>query len=295
MIRIRALCVVLLWSLAPWGAPLPAQPGTRVTVLTDAFGKRSALARDWGYAALVEHDGKRILFDTGNDAGKFAANVRRLGVDLTRLDFVVISHRHGDHTDGLRHLLRVNPRVRIYVPSDEYFGGPTPPAYFRRADPSLPAEMRYFGGDVPDTVPHGTPWKPARFVRVDSALEVMPGVRLVRNVSRTQQFSETPELSLALDTEGGQVVLVGCSHPGIEAILASLHARERPVRLLMGGLHLVTTADAEVERLALALRDEWKLGGVAPGHCTGEPAFARLQRAFGTRYRYAGVGSVVTL
>lgn len=286
---------VLLGTLAFLPPSLAAASPTRVTILFDAFGKSPSLEQDWGFAALVEHDGKRILFDTGNNSEKFARNVRQLKVDLKKLDFVVISHRHGDHTDGLRYLLKVNPQVKIYVPDDEYFGGPTPQAFFHRPEPSLPPSMRYFNGAVPKEVTHGTPWEHANFIRVDSALEVMPGVRLVRNLSPTSRFGETPELSLAIDTKDGQLVVVGCSHPGIEPILASLHTKEKPVRLVVGGLHLVTTPDPEVDRLTVALRDEWKLGGIAPGHCTGEYAFASLQKAFGPRYIYAGVGSVIQL
>ena len=65
----------------------------QITVLYDAFGKPSTLKRGWGYSTLVEYSGKRVLFDTGSDGDDFAYNVRTLGVDLTRLDFVVLSHR----------------------------------------------------------------------------------------------------------------------------------------------------------------------------------------------------------
>ncbi|HEV7365603.1 MAG TPA: MBL fold metallo-hydrolase, partial [Gemmatimonadales bacterium] len=92
----------------------------RVTILYDAFGSHQGLTRDWGFAALVEYGGKRILFDTGNNAGIFAHNVRALGVDLRRLDFVVVSHRHGDHVAGLNYLLRVNPHVKIYAPRENF-------------------------------------------------------------------------------------------------------------------------------------------------------------------------------
>src|SRR5438874_12992664 len=68
----------------------------RVTILYDAFGKPSGMKKDWGYSALVEYGGKRILFDTGNNAEIFAQNVKVSGVDLKKLDFAVISHRHGD-------------------------------------------------------------------------------------------------------------------------------------------------------------------------------------------------------
>ena len=67
----------------------------RITILYDAFGKPSDMKKDWGYSALVEHGGKHILFDTGNNAEIFAQNVKVSGVDLKKLDFAVISHRHG--------------------------------------------------------------------------------------------------------------------------------------------------------------------------------------------------------
>ncbi len=294
----RPICSTLLalaWLCILGPAVLAAQPPTRITILVDAFGVPSALRPDWGFSALVEHDGKRILFDTGNNADIFAHNTRLLGIDLTRLDFVVISHRHGDHTDGLHHLLKLNPHVKIYAADDEYFGGPTPAAFFRQPVPSLPPHMRYFGGKVPQVVPHGSPWRGANIERVDSVAEIAPGIRLVNNVSRTGAFRETPELSLAIETPEGQVLLVGCSHPGIEQILNSVAAKQIPVRLVIGGLHLVTTPEPEIDRLVAALRDEWKLAGIAPGHCTGEVAFAALQRTFGRRYRYAGVGTVIDL
>ena len=291
----RSLCVLLL-SLLLGAAPCSlADTPHRVTIIVDAFGETAELRPDWGFAALVEYAGKRILFDTGNDANVFSQNARTLGVDLTRLDFVVISHRHGDHTDGLRHLLAVNPSVRIYAPDDEYFGGPTPQAFFQRKVPTLPKRMRYFGGEVPAVVPHGSPWRAANITRVASVLEVTPGIRLVRNLASEGPFSETPELSLVIDTPEGQVLLVGCSHPGIERILRSVGAPRQSVHLLVGGLHLVDKTDAAIERLLGVVRDELKVAGMAPGHCTGEPAFAAFQRAYGDQYRYAGVGTVLEL
>jgi 7,8-dihydropterin-6-yl-methyl-4-(beta-D-ribofuranosyl)aminobenzene 5'-phosphate synthase len=282
--------------LSSGAVPSVAQSSSnRITILVDAFGMPSALRQDWGFSALVEYGGRRILFDAGNDAEVFAHNARLLGVDLTRLDAVVISHRHGDHTDGLRHLLNVNPGVTIYAPNDEYFGGPTPAVFFRRPAPELPPHMRYFGGSVPEEIPHGSPWKEADLVRLEGSMEIAPGVRLVQNISPHREFGETPELSLVIDTPQGQVVLVGCSHPGIEQILESVQARERPVYLLVGGLHLVTTPDPDIERLAQALHEGWGVERIAPGHCTGEGAFAALRRIYGREYVFAGVGTPLEL
>jgi 7,8-dihydropterin-6-yl-methyl-4-(beta-D-ribofuranosyl)aminobenzene 5'-phosphate synthase len=290
---IRILIAAVFLSTTP--AALLAQSPTRITILVDAFADRPDVKRDWGYSALVEHAGKRILFDAGNDSELFRHNVEVLGIDLTNLDAVVISHRHGDHTDGLKHLLAVNPGVVIYVANDEYFGGPTPRRFFERSVPSLPTRMRYFDGAPPDPVPHGGPWNHANLHRVAGSREIAPSIRVVSNLSSGPSFTETPELSLVLDTPHGQVVLVGCSHPGIEAILASVEARTRPVRSLIGGLHWVTMPDDELRRVARRLADEWKVQSVAPGHCTGELGFAVLSEIFGRRYTYAGVGAQIIL
>src|SRR5215475_15209882 len=101
-------------------AILAAQPVNRVTILYDAFGRSSSLKKDWGFSAFVEYNGKRVLFDTGNNADIFAQNVKALGVDLKKLDFAVISHRHGDHTSGLTYLLSVNPNIKIYAPKEAF-------------------------------------------------------------------------------------------------------------------------------------------------------------------------------
>jgi 7,8-dihydropterin-6-yl-methyl-4-(beta-D-ribofuranosyl)aminobenzene 5'-phosphate synthase len=71
-------------------------PRAQITVLYDAFGRDPALQKDWGYAAFVEMAGKRILFDTGNNAAVLAKNAAVKGIDLAAIDFVVMSHRHGE-------------------------------------------------------------------------------------------------------------------------------------------------------------------------------------------------------
>ena len=291
----KARCAFLVLGLVVSHGAVVAQEA-RVTVIVDAFGSTEAgLAHDWGYAALVEYGGYRILFDTGNDSANFARNAAALSIDLTDLDAVVISHRHGDHTAGLAHVLALDPDVPVYAPADERFSDATPRVFFARADSTLPVEQRYFAGEVPAVVPHGTEWPRASIVQVATTRTIAPGLRVVANLSPSMPFAETPELSLVLDTPAGLVVLVGCSHPGVERIIASVTEPGRDIRLLMGGLHLVTTAPAEVEGLAERLADRWRVQRVAAGHCTGEHAFAILRRRFGAGFVHAGIGSVVAI
>jgi 7,8-dihydropterin-6-yl-methyl-4-(beta-D-ribofuranosyl)aminobenzene 5'-phosphate synthase len=297
MLLSKFLFLILALSFMSPRANASPVPGTkRVTILYDAFGSRGGLTRDWGFAALVEYGGKRILFDTGNDAGIFGRNVRALGVDLRRLDFVVVSHRHGDHVAGLNYLLRVNPGVKIYAPRENFgvFGSALPGTFYRR-DSTLPDSMRYFDAVSPAELRSGTPWPEANFTWVDSLTEVAPGVAIISTISKAPGTLELRELSLAIRTPKGIVLLVGCSHPGIETILEASRSWTDHVHLIFGGLHLVTSPDTTVTRIAAALHDHWRIDQIAPGHCTGEPAFAALKRLFGARYVYAGLGTVTEL
>ena len=268
----------------------------RITIVNDSFGHPSALRQDWGFAALIEFNGLRILFDTGNNARVFAHNVDALGIDLRRLDFAVISHRHGDHTSGLNHLLQVHPALTIYTPEETYgvFGSSLPGLFFPRCH-TLPNYMRYYDGAPPERIDHGSPWPDAKFVWVRETTVLAPGVHAIALVSEVPGTREMRELSLALNTPQGLVVVAGCSHPGIENILRAAKVIEPRLAGLFGGLHLVLTAEPELQRIALRLRDEFKLQRIAPGHCTGEPAFAALQEAFGERYTVCGLGDSVAV
>ena len=276
-------------------AVVPCRAQDKVTILYDAFGESKELTKDWGYSALVEHNGKRILFDTGNDAAIFEHNVQALGVDLTKLDFVVISHRHADHMTGLRYVLRANPNVTVYVPADgaNGFGGAPIPKAFLRADEGLPAKMRYFGGTEPGNFKSGKLYDTGNFVLVNQLTEVLPGVFLVRTVSQKKGTLELPELTLAIKRPSGLLLVDGCSHAGIEAILEAASAVDPRTEIVFGGLHLVTTPVEEIDALVENLKTKWKVQRIAPGHCTGEPAFARLKKAYGESYLYAGLGTKI--
>lgn len=269
-----------------------APANAQITVLYDAFGKDPAMKKDWGYAALVEVNGKRILFDTGNDPEIFERNVKAKGVDLAKLDFVIMSHRHGDHMGGMSYLRSVNPMVKIYAPKETFgvYGSDLPSKFYRKAD-SLPAEMRYYDGMPPEIMKFGTAWPRANVQLIDKTTEVAPGITLIALVSDAPGTKELKELSLAVDTPEGVVLVVGCSHPGIEAIVAEAAKINPHIHLIAGGFHLVVAQDPAIDKVAISLHDTYKVDYIAPGHCTGEPTFAALKQTFGDHYLYAGLGT----
>jgi 7,8-dihydropterin-6-yl-methyl-4-(beta-D-ribofuranosyl)aminobenzene 5'-phosphate synthase len=269
----------------------------RITILYDAFGKNASMKKDWGFSALIEMNGKRILFDTGDNPDILAQNVKAAGIDLTRLDFAVISHRHGDHMGGLTYLLKVNPHVKIYAPRDGVggvFGSSLPGSFYGKGN-VLPPEMRYFDGNPPTVTKLGNAWPGANFELIDKTTEVSPGMTLLALISEMPGTKELKELSLAIDTPEGIVLIVGCSHPGIDTIVTEAVKINRHIHLIAGGLHLVTATDSIVEKVVMSLNNKWKVDWIAPGHCTGEPAFAALKEAFGERYFYVGLGTVLNL
>jgi 7,8-dihydropterin-6-yl-methyl-4-(beta-D-ribofuranosyl)aminobenzene 5'-phosphate synthase len=290
---VRALAVVVLLLTGMAAAETP----NRVTILYDSFGKNPSLTMDWGFAVLVEYGGKRILFDTGNNAKILEHNVKAVGVDLGNLDFVVMSHRHGDHMGGLAYLLKVNPTVKIYAPKERsgVYGDDQPSSTWYRKDASLPAEQRYYSGAPPEIIHMGEAWPGANFQLIDRNTEIAPGMYLIALISDRPGTLELHELSLAIRTPDGIVLVVGCSHPGVEHIVHEATAINPHINILFGGLHQIQAPDPEVERIATVLHNQYRLERVAPGHCTGEPEFAALKKTFGDHFVYAGVGSVVDL
>jgi 7,8-dihydropterin-6-yl-methyl-4-(beta-D-ribofuranosyl)aminobenzene 5'-phosphate synthase len=280
----------------PQSAASPDPKKAQITVLYDAFGKSSSMQKDWGYAALIEYGGKRILFDTGNNPDILAQNAKAKGIDLSRLDFVIMSHRHGDHMGGMAHLLSVNPKVKIYAPKEGFgvYGADLPSTFYRK-DASLPPEQRYYDGAPPAVMRFGAAWPGANFELIDKTTEIAPGIHLIALVSDKPGTLELRELSLAINTPDGMVIVVGCSHPGIDKIVAAVAAINPRIHFIAGGFHLVVSSDQEIEKIVATLRDTFKVAYVAPGHCTGEPTFTALKKAFADRNLYAGLGTTFAL
>src|SRR5262249_13257519 len=134
------------------------------------------------------------------------------------------------------------------------------------------------------------------FVR--QSREIAPGVTLVATTSPNlgifsayppndakPRLDGLPELSLVLDTREGDVVLVGCSHSGVEAIVRAVsELGRRPIDLVTGGFHLLPYDAATIQSLAERLRDEYRVARVAPAHCTGHLGFQLLESVFRDRY-----------
>jgi 7,8-dihydropterin-6-yl-methyl-4-(beta-D-ribofuranosyl)aminobenzene 5'-phosphate synthase len=316
--------------LLPTAAQKPSQgevklPRNSMLNLYDAFGKRDDLYKDFGFSTLINYNGKIILFDAGGHADHFRENVRKLGVNLRKVDFVIISHTHPDHLNGIDYLLTIHPKVKIYFPEDLFYGTP---AIFdatgteETITDSLPAEMRYYKRK--DLVaPSGRFWK-ANIEYIKTNKEIIPGVKLVVTASpymgyfskypksflpdyfqdstaRSEQsnsnikFIQLAELSLSMNTPQGEVVVVGCSHSSVEKIIeATIAYTNQAIALVFGGFHMIPFSRPEITALGKYIKDELKVKKLAPAHCTGHLAFKLLRDIYGSDYVYAGEGELLT-
>ena len=207
----------------------------------------------------------------------------------------MISHRHGDHTSGLNHLVKVNPTVKIYAPEEtSYFNRPTPLAYLQRT-PGLPPNMCYHRGAQPDVFRSGSPWPDANFEIVGQTTEIFSGFFVLTTVSEKPGTRDMNELSLAIKTPEGLAVVVGCSHPGVDKVLENATSIDPQLYTVTGGFHLVVTPVQEVQRVATTLYGRLKIKRVAPGHCTSELGFKVLMEQFKDRFDQAGLGQTISL
>ncbi len=253
--------LLILAAGALCGAPALGAGPLRITVLYDNTAHRPDCRADWGFSCLIEGTQKTILFDTGTKGDVFAANVGVLRVDLSRIDAIVISHPHGDHTGGLSVALKGRAGLPVFLP----FGAPS----------ALAESLRSAGASV--VAPEG----PADVGR--DALVTGP------------VGGPVPEQALVIRRPEGLVVVTGCSHPGIVAILE----RARQVaggRLLavLGGFHLLDHTDQAVAGI-VARFQELGVERVGATHCTGEKAIEAFRKAYGARFIEMGAGRVVEL
>jgi len=217
----------------------------RITIIYDNRSSREDLRPGWGFSALLEHDGVRLLFDTGGDKIVLEQNASVLGIDLGSIDYLFFSHEHCDHVGAASSALHRGLSV-VY------------PASFSQG----------FKKKVAST---GA-----------SSIEVTSPMQFSRGLSSTGELGTTiKEQSLIISTASGPVLITGCAHPGIvEIARTATDLAQGPLRLVLGGFHLGAATPDEVREIGGALRD-LRVKQVGPCHCTGERAIGILQEMFG--------------
>jgi 7,8-dihydropterin-6-yl-methyl-4-(beta-D-ribofuranosyl)aminobenzene 5'-phosphate synthase len=135
----------------------------------------------------------------------------------------------------------------------------------------------------------GSAWARANFELIEKTTEIASGIQLIALVSDKPTTLELRELSLAIDTPDGIVLVVGCSHPGIEKIVEAASSIDKRIYIIAGGFHLVVANDPEIEKVVMGLRDTWSgLCGARPLH--GRAHLRRTEKSVRPALRVCGAG-----
>jgi 7,8-dihydropterin-6-yl-methyl-4-(beta-D-ribofuranosyl)aminobenzene 5'-phosphate synthase len=268
----------------------------RITILSTNLTEEGT--GEWGFAALVEADGHKILFDTGALPATVLNNAREMKIDLSKITEVVLSHSDDDHTGGLLNLRRELAKANAVALSRTHVAQGF---FYERSNPSnqiaaLKTAYEHSGGI---------------FLQNDKPAALFPGVWLLGPIPRvypeknwggsgkvkTQNGlvddSIPEDTSLVLDTDRGLIVLSGCGHAGIINTLdySRKKIRSAPIYAAIGGFHLMRASDEALDWTAQKLR-EFGLANFIGAHCTGIEPVYRIRQKAGMDRRTCIVGGV---
>jgi len=272
------------------------------TLIENKPDDKNELISEHGLSLYIEVDNYNILFDTGQ-TGDFIHNSKKLNIDLNKLDYLIISHGHYDHSGGFKKLISTLNNYPKLVVGSEFFK----PKYGK----INAQKYKYIGNRFDETyiLEMGIPLKKV----TEDLLYLTDTIILFHHFLKKTDFEKInkkfhirektayvhdmfdDEIVLGIITSKGLVVIVGCSHVGIVNILNSITDRTgMAIYAVIGGTHLVEADEIRMEKTVEALR-VMNIKVIAVSHCTGKKGEERIQKEFDEAFVYNNTGNVITI
>lgn len=247
------------------------------TLIENKSGERDELHTEHGLSVHIEVDGRSILFDLGQ-SGNFIDNAKSLDIDLKKVDYIIISHGHYDHSGGLeRFIEEINPNAKLYLGDGffnkkyrlsgeddyEYIGNPFDEEFLK----SNNIEFQYIKDDISRITENLSIY--GNFIRNDEFENTNQDMYLEENGDYKKDLF-LDEISLGIKTDKGLIIIVGCSHVGIVNILETISRKTNMnIYAIIGGTHLVKEDDDKINRIIEYIKEkDIKIIGAC--HCTGK-------------------------
>ncbi|MBW2004480.1 MAG: MBL fold metallo-hydrolase [Deltaproteobacteria bacterium] len=274
----------------------------RLTTLCENTASKPGFMAEWGISVLIQVDNVNVLFDTGAYLAA-VRNADKLGVDLSTIDKIVLSHGHADHTGGLRQVLRRTGETEVIAHPDIWDAKFTKRPYETKEAyigiPFVRDELELLGASfnlAKDPVHISDHIMTTGEVEMITDYEIIEPNLLVKKGDTLGHDPLADDLSMIVKTEKGLAIILGCAHRG--TINTIRHAQrltgEERIYAVIGGTHL---GPATEERVDKTIDDLKKIGvqKIGVSHCTGFKASMHVAQAFGDRFFVNNAGTQVVL
>jgi 7,8-dihydropterin-6-yl-methyl-4-(beta-D-ribofuranosyl)aminobenzene 5'-phosphate synthase len=233
----------------------------KISVVYDNNPYDRRLETDWGFSCYVEGLEKSILFDTGAKGRILLSNMEKLGIHPEKIDAVVLSHFHRDHTGGWEDFLNRNDGIEVWVP------------YFFSLD--FKQKIKEKGGSI---------------------VEVQTSRKICEGAYTSGVFDGwIKEQCLVLETEKGLLLITGCAHPRITHILSQIRDLfKKDIYFVLGGFHLAGFDEEEIKAIIQKFR-KLKVQKVGPCHCSGNDARMLFHEEYQKDFIETGVGKEIEI
>ena len=234
----------------------------KIKVLFDKCALDKKIRVGWGVSFLIDD---KILFDTGEKGEWLLENMRSLGIDIHKIEAVVISHDHWDHWGGLWDLLIQRDGLKVYACSG--FGK------------EFKERVKESGGEL---------------IEVEKSKEIVPSIYTTGEIPGAYHGKYMAEQAIALKTNNGLTVITGCAHPGILKMVEKVKAKfsDEPIYFVLGGFHLMESDKRAIEIVA----ENFKKMGIlkaGPTHCSGDAAENIFKTSYGANFVSVKVGQEI--
>ena len=263
-----------------------------ITVLIDNEKKEQAYRSEHGLSMLIEFNGTTILFDTGK-SDAFIQNAKLLGKDLSKVNYVVLSHGHYDHTGGLEAFMNINKTAKIVIKKEAVFENKLSRSTGIDRNISFPLKDKLEKFEN-------------RILWADKALELVPDLFVLSDIQRDPNHVFTDSFLYVEEEEGfvpdtfkdelfigavkndKLIVFTGCAHNGIENMIQTAvdYTAIKEIEFVIGGTHLNRASEQQVKDTISRLKG-YSIKRAAFNHCSGQHNIPKINEELDADVTYA--------
>ncbi|OHD12031.1 MAG: hypothetical protein A2Y34_13725 [Spirochaetes bacterium GWC1_27_15] len=265
----------------------------KITTLIDNVVYGNKLVAEHGFSLYIESNDKKILFDTGQSKN-FIDNAINLGIDISKIDFCIISHGHYDHTGGLYDFCKINKKAKIFIKKE---------AFLKK----YKSNKNYIGIPFNENIFEDRLIFVSQNTKITDDIYIMPDIKIYNyedthfkemsikqnNEYFTDEFID--EQFLVINQNNSLVIISGCSHRGITNIIkTSIEYFNLPINLVLGGFHFKDEDDKTLKNIIESFNN-FNIKQIGVSHCTGIDKLINISKSFLGNIFYNYTGNLINL